>query len=167
MSTATDTANGTEKVEDIENKDDNESIEKADINENNDENKESSNINIEKEKENPPTLKKQITSTTVTKQKSKKDIKKKLRNILEGVTSQETDLKKKTLKLEEWYNIHNETLSTATNTKKMLIEFDVINDDDTDEIKNTKTKNKTDINNNLDKLEKKLKKINILEKNYR
>ena len=91
------------------------------------------------------------------------DILKKLRNILDGVASQEADLKRKTHKIEEWYNLHREGLNLATTTKK-LIEYKPVNDSDDEETKLLKTKTKTEINKYLDNLEQRLNKINILEK---
>ena len=110
----------------------------------------------------PPILKKKETRSV-----SNADILKKLRNILDGVASQEADLKRKTHKIEEWYNLHQEGLNLASITKKKLIEYEPVNDLDDQETKSLKAKNKTEINKCLDNLEQQLKKINLSEKKYR
>ena len=89
------------------------------------------------------------------------------RNILDGVASQEADLKRKAHKIEEWHSLHKDALDLAAKTKQKLIEFEVISEADDEETKVVKTKKKTAINSNLDALEKQLKKINNSEKKYR
>merc|ERR1712154_739418 len=85
-----------------------------------------------------------------TKKKSSNDIMIKLRNILDGVASQEADLKRKAHKIEEWHTMHRDALGLAAKTKQKLIEFEAITESDDEETKTNKTKNKTAINSNLD-----------------
>ena len=91
----------------------------------------------------------------------------KLRHILDGVASQEADMKRKTHKLDEWLGLHREALDLASSTKQKLIEFEIISDDDDAETQRAKTTHKTAINESLDALERQLKRIRREEKKHR
>eukprot|EP01084_Bolivina_argentea_P090974 163830_1 len=123
-----------------------------------DENGEQSQSQPQNEKDKPSTDKPNGTTN---------DILIKLHNILEGVSSQEADLLHKTHKLEEWCQLHRDALDIAQQTKQQLIDFEVVDEDDTEQEKCSKQQRKTQINDNLDKLEQYLKKISWREKKYR
>lgn len=91
----------------------------------------------------------------------------KLRHILDGVASQEADMKRKTHKLEEWLGLHRDALELASSTKQKLIEYDIVSDADDADTVRAKSTAKTAINELLDALERHLKRIRREEKKHR
>lgn len=91
----------------------------------------------------------------------------KLRNILDGVISQEIEIQRKTDHISEWLELHREALSLTSSTKQKLSTFEAVHDDDDEETVQKKKGHKTEINRSLDRLEVHLKRLNVEERKYR
>ena len=58
----------------------------------------------------------------------------KLRNILDGVISQEIEIQRKTDHISEWLELHREALSLTSSTKQKLSTFEAVHDDDDEDM---------------------------------